>query len=105
MKIHKVTGEFADISNRLRMARAYYNLSQKKYAEEAGVPPKSYNQWESGAFRISIPGAIKVRERFGLSLDFIYCGSLDALPHKMASAFSSNPLDIASNKSNDNSES
>lgn len=101
----EISGPYAEIAYRLRAARDTFGLTQKEFAEQADVPQKSYNQWESGDFRISIGGALKVRERFGLSLDFIYCGSLDALPHKIAKELSSIPLDTASSRSNDNGES
>lgn len=87
-----ITGRHADISNRLRAVRGYYKMMSKEFAEQAGVPHKSYSQWESGDFRISIDGAILIRERFGISLDFIYAGRLDMLPNKIAAAISSDPL-------------
>lgn len=92
MKNTVKTGKFADISNRLRAVREFYDLSSKEFAEQANVPPKSYSQWESGSFRISIDGAIKIQSRYGISLDFIYTGRLDTLPNNMAAAVSSNPL-------------
>lgn len=99
-----IDGPFADIAMRLRAVRAILELSQKEFAEQAKVAPKSYNQWESGDFRVSIDGAKKLRERFGLSLDFIYCGSLDALPHKIAVALADIPKDNASSTSKENGE-
>lgn len=92
-------GKFADISNRLRAVRSYYDLNSKEFAEQAGVPPKSYSQWESGQFRVSIDGALKIQARYGISLDFIYTGRLDTLPNKIAAALSSSPLVINSNAS------
>ncbi|WP_425537495.1 helix-turn-helix transcriptional regulator [Phaeobacter gallaeciensis] len=67
-------------------------MKSKEFAEQADVSPKSYSQWESGDFRISIDGAIKIQSRYGISLDFIYTGRLDTLPIKMASAVASSPL-------------
>lgn len=92
MKIEPVTGRFAAISNRLRAVRAYYELPSNEFAKQAGVSAKSYSQWESGNFRVSIDGAIRLRDRYGISLDFIYLGSLDTLPNKIATAVSSSPL-------------
>ena len=92
MSIKAKTGKFAAISNRLRAVRDFYDLGSKDFAEQADVPPKSYSQWESGDFRISIDGALKIQSRYGISLDFIYTGRLDTLPNKMATAVASNPL-------------
>ncbi|MCF7700526.1 helix-turn-helix domain-containing protein [Loktanella sp. M215] len=95
----KVSGRFADIAHRLRAVRAYYGYSSIEYAQQADVNPKSYSQWESGDHRISIDGAILLRERYGISLDFIYLGSVDTLPAKIANAVSSSPLLKNSNAS------
>lgn len=88
----KISGRYANIANRLRVVRAYFEMGSKEFADQAGVPPKSYSQWESGDFRVSIDGAIRLRDRYGISMDFIYTGSLDTLPNKIAAAVSSNPL-------------
>jgi transcriptional regulator with XRE-family HTH domain len=92
MKLKRAAGHHTDISNRLRALRNFYEMSSKDFAESAGVPPKSYPQWESGYFRISIDGALKIRERYGTSLDFIYTGCLDTLSNKIATALADSPL-------------
>lgn len=92
MIIKPVSGKFSDISNRLRAVRAHYGMSSKEFAESADVPPKSYSQWESGDFRISIDGAMKIQSRYGISLDFIYVGRLDTLSNSLATELSSSPL-------------
>ncbi|WP_180966877.1 helix-turn-helix domain-containing protein [Cohaesibacter celericrescens] len=104
MKQKEITGRYADIALRLRAARSYFDMPQKDFAEAANVQQKSYNQWESGDFRISIQGAIKLRERYGISLDFIYVGNMDALPTKMSNALASILRDSASSASKDSGE-
>ena len=86
------SGPYADIGWRLRAIREHFGMNQTEFAQAADVPYKSLSQWESGRFRISIQGALRLREKFNISLDFIYCGSLDTLPMKMANALSSSPL-------------
>jgi transcriptional regulator with XRE-family HTH domain len=95
----QVSGRFSEIAHRLRAVRSFYGLSSIEYAQQADVNPKSYSQWESGDHRISVDGAIRLRERYGISLDFIYLGSIDTLPAKIANAVSSSPLLKASNTS------
>lgn len=97
----KVSGRFSDIAHRLRAVRAFYEMSSIDFARQADVNHKSYSQWESGDHRISIDGAILLRDRYGISLDFIYLGSIDTLPAKIANAVSSSPLLKTSNKSID----
>lgn len=85
-----------DIADRLiaaRRALGYGDKMQAEYARNAGLKPKRYSNWESGSYRISIDGALALRERYGLSLDFIFCGSVAMLPNKVASALRDNPLD------------
>lgn len=94
-----VSGKFADISNRLRAIRDFFDLPSKDFAEQAEVSPKSYSQWESGKFRISIDGALKIQSRYGISLDFIYTGRLDTLPNRIATELASNPRQINSKTS------
>ena len=77
-------GPYAELARRLRAPRSVYGMGSKEFDESAGVPFKSYSQWESGAFRPSIDAALRLRRRYGLSLDFIHAGSLDALPMKLA---------------------
>jgi len=96
-----VSGRYAAISQRLRAIRAYYDLPSKEFAALADVPPKSYSQWESGDFRISIEGATKLGARFGTTLDFIYLGRIDTLPTNLAKAVASSPLLKATSKSSE----
>lgn len=84
MSLKKVDGRYSDIANRLRLVRSFYDLSSKRFAEQAGVSVKSYSQWESGDFRISLDGALSISARFGISLDYIYLGRLDTLPYALA---------------------
>jgi len=91
MTIKITNGKYSDIANRLRAVRHIFGMTSKDFADQAGVPPKSYSQWESGGFRISIDGAMRLQERYGISLDFIYLGSIDTLPNKIATALSSSP--------------
>lgn len=94
-------GPFSDIAERLilvRTALAEKGQSQKEFAEAAGIPAKNYNNWESSNFRISLDGALKLREAYGVPLDFIYCGGMvDRLPEKVRSALRSMPRDNHSN--------
>ena len=85
-------GRYADLARRLRAARDYYGLGSMEFAEAADVPFRSYSQWESGQFRPSIEGAIKLRERWALSLDFIFVGRLETLPVPLAQAVARHPM-------------
>ena len=78
---------FADIAERLRWHRALEGLDQMQYAARAKVTRSSLNNWESGDYRLSLDGALKLRRTFGLSLDFMYEGIDDALPMTLRAAW------------------
>lgn len=105
ISFESVSGVHAATANRLRAVRAFVGISQGEFAERAGIGKTTYNNYETAAQRPSLNAAIRLRETYGISLDFIYCGSLDTLPHKMAVALSSKPAVSASNTSNDKPES
>lgn len=77
-------GRHGAIARRLRAVRACYGLPSGEYATRAGVRFKSYSQWESGDFRISVDGALKLRARYGITLDYIYTGCLAGMPRDLA---------------------
>ena len=93
----RMNGPFSDIAERLLLVRTALggkDQSQKEYAETAGIPAKTYNNWETGNFRISLDGALKLREAYGVPLDFVYCGGMvDKLPEKVRNALRSRPRD------------
>ena len=104
MKPPRSTGRFAEIALRLRAIRHYLGMTQRQVADEIGVDRQSISQWESGDFRISIDGALQMRSVFNISLDFIYVGRDDALPHKMATELRSILRDKNSRVSTENGD-
>lgn len=57
---------------RTRLALGYQN--QAEYCRQIHVGKNTYNPFETGQRRISIDVALKIRARFGVPLDWIYCG-------------------------------
>jgi len=94
-----VQGRYAEISARLRAVRGVFEMQPKEFYEAAGITGGIFYNWETGNHRISVDGALKLRNRYGLTLDWIYCGNVDALPHKVASALRSSPRESHSNES------
>lgn len=75
------TAPYAEIGKRLRVVRTTLSdQSQKEWATANGFNVTQYNNWERGNRRIPIEAAIKLCERYGLSLDAIFRGRLDAVP-------------------------
>lgn len=67
------------------------SLTQVEYAKRIGTKRGTLNNWESGDYRISLNGALSLRRKFGLSLDFIYEGIDDALPMTLRAAWRDRP--------------
>ena len=86
---------FADIAERLRAAREIEGMDQKTFAENAGLTHSQYKNWESGAYRIGLDGALKLRARYGITLEFIYVGDRESLPMSWRKAISSRDADTA----------
>jgi DNA-binding XRE family transcriptional regulator len=82
---------FGDIAERVRWHRDLEGLTQLEYSQRIGVKRATLNNWESGDFRLSLDGALALRNRYGLSLDFMYEGIVDALPMTLRNAWLDKP--------------
>lgn len=82
---------FQAIADRIRWHRSLEGLSQTDYATRAGVKRSQLSNWETGQQRVSIDGALALRRKYGLSLDFIYEGIDDALPMTLRQAWRESP--------------
>lgn len=87
---------FADIAARIKWHRSVEGLNQADYAARAGITRSQLSNWESGQQRISTDGALALRDTYGLSLDFIFAGSVAALDMTLRAALRDNPLVNAS---------
>ncbi len=87
---------YLDIAARVRWHRSLTGLNQQAYATKVGIKRSQLSNWESGIQRISVDGALLLREMYGLSLDFIYAGNDDALPMTLRQAFRDSDLVKAS---------
>jgi len=82
---------FSDISQRLKWHRNLEGLTQAEYAERIGIKRSAYSLWEAGSHRLSLDGALALRRKYGLSLDFMYEGIDDALPMTLRRAWQDRP--------------
>lgn len=95
----KADKPFADIAERLVWHRTLQGLSQDEYAAKIDFKRSAYSLWEAGSHRLSLDGALALRKRWGLSLDFMYAGIDDALPMTLRNAWRDRPEVSASRKS------
>jgi transcriptional regulator with XRE-family HTH domain len=68
------------IGRRLLRTRQALKLSQAEFCRQIGVERNLYNPFEKGRRRITIDVAMKIRDRYGVTLDWIYAGDPRALP-------------------------
>lgn len=79
------TWDPAVIGERLVRARLALGLTQSELADAAGIGRNTYNQWERGKGRPGLGEALKLCDKFGLTLDWIYRGDPSGLPFRIAS--------------------
>ena len=82
---------YGDIAERIRWHRELEGLTQNAYAKKIGVKRATLNNWESGDYRLSVDGALALRRTFGLSMEFMYEGIVDALPMTLRQAWTDRP--------------
>jgi transcriptional regulator with XRE-family HTH domain len=82
---------FSDIAERIRWHRSLLGMTQQEYADKLGVKRSAFSLWESGSHRLSLDGALALRTKYGLSLDFMYEGIDDALPMTLRNAWRDRP--------------
>lgn len=74
------------VAARLKRVREIIGLDKKQFAERAGLTQQTYGPFENGVRDLSLDAAKKLRRTYGLPLEFMYFGKIDALPHRIATA-------------------
>ena len=83
---------FEDIADRLKWHReTILDITQTEYSASIGVKRSAYSLWEAGTHRLSLDGALALRAKYGLSMDFMYEGIDDALPMTLRNAWRERP--------------
>jgi transcriptional regulator with XRE-family HTH domain len=73
-----------ELGRRLDLARRAIGMSQKEFAQEAGIAITTYNQYEKGASFPPVAAAQKICRKHHLTLDYIYSGDRGALKKLLA---------------------
>ena len=68
------------VARRLALTREIFGLTEKEFAERAGVLLGRYHQWESGSTPISLSSAVALCAAHGVTLDWLYRGKIQGLP-------------------------
>jgi len=54
--------------------------TQAEMAKAIGAEHRQYHVWEKGRGKIPVAYAVRMKEIFGITLDYIYAGDLSGLP-------------------------
>lgn len=71
------------IAARLVAIRSRFARSQAAFCQQVGIPPNTWNQYEKAKSRISLDFALRIRDAFQVSLDWIYDGDPSGLPMRL----------------------
>lgn len=69
---------------RLQLTRGALKLESGVFASAAGIAKNTYSQYESGIRLPKLDFALKLCERFGLTLDWVYRGDPSGLQYALA---------------------
>lgn len=72
------------VAARLARVRTILGLSKRDFADRAGLTEQTYGPFENAKRPLTLEAAKKLRATYGLSLEFMYFGITDALPHRIA---------------------
>lgn len=75
-----------DVGRRLALARKALKLQQDEIATALGASQPQYSQYETGRRLLTLPPALRLCERYNLTLDWLYRGDPSGLPIRMLEA-------------------
>lgn len=84
MKIEKNGRWQRMVGSRLQMTRIALGKTQAELARVLLISPQRWNNYERGARPIDIEFAIRLCERFSITLDWLYRGQMGGLPYELA---------------------
>ncbi len=74
------------IARRLIASRVHFGLNQISFSKKAEIPDNTYNQYERGKSRPSLDYAFRLKDTYGLTLEWIYEGDPSNLNYNLAQA-------------------
>jgi len=74
------------VGQRLRKVLDAYGLKQTDLADALKVSPSTVNEWLSGKKALDVNWARAIRDKFDVSLDYLYCDDHSSLRIELARA-------------------
>lgn len=76
----------ADVGRRLVLTRKCIGANQRDFGRDANLTQPRYNQYETGQRLLTLAAAMRLCDRYSLTLDWLYRGDPSGLPYWLASA-------------------
>lgn len=77
------------IAARLLHTREALGLNQREFAMRANLKPNRYSQYETRVRALTIDAALRICDKYGVSLDWLYRGERSRLPYHLACTYRS----------------
>jgi transcriptional regulator with XRE-family HTH domain len=74
------------VAFRLAQFTAATGLTPAEICRRSGLKENAYSQYVNGQRRITVDAALKLREAFGVTLEYLYTGDMQGLPYSMGTA-------------------
>lgn len=74
----------AALASRIFLSREALGIKPVDLAKELGISPARWSHYETGKRPLDIEIAVKFCTRYGLTLDWLYRGMPQGLPHDIA---------------------
>lgn len=80
-----MAGSHKEVGRRLELTRRALGFkTQVEFCKAIKIDKTVWNPFETGVRRITLTVALKIRHRFAVPLDWIYCGDPSGLPDRIA---------------------
>lgn len=75
-----------NVAKRLVATQKALGITPAELSRRAGIPPNQWTQFTDPKYkrRITMDAAYKLKDTFGITLEWIYDGDLSKLPHDIA---------------------
>ena len=83
-KLTRPPAYLRQVGRRLRVVRLGLGKSAADMCRELGTTDRAWSQWENGKRLLDILVAIRLKERYGVTLDWLYDGDPARLPLGLA---------------------
>ncbi len=77
-------GYAEQVGRRLRAARGELGREAAEICRAINVQQNTYSQWESGKYLIPPHAARRLKDRYGISLDWLYAGDASGMPRSFS---------------------